>query len=147
MTAINTDKYGFCLGLFMMVMLDQVTPDEGAFRHDVMVLMGALKKRHLREQRLKNKSYFRSVMIADKAYRMAMDEMRGTDVTINATIARIFMQHKDLLKRVYGLDGNAISSLVDTGVQSNVFGSVKVSNCFMKHLNDRYEAYYPTKRS
>lgn len=142
---INSDRFGFSLGLFMVVLIDQVTPDEGAFRLDVMAITGALKKRHLREERLKNQSYFKAVVIAGEAYRRAMEEMRGTDITINATISRIFIEHKPLLKRVYGLNGDAFSSLCDTGIHTDVMGSVRVSNCFMKHLNNCYGIPTPKK--
>jgi hypothetical protein len=142
----NSDRFAFSLGLFLVVMIDQVTPDEGAFRADVMAIMGALKKRHLKEERQRNQNYFKAVAFAGEAYRRAMDEMTGTDVTINATIAIIFMQHKELLRRVYGLNGNAIESLTKSGIQTNVMDSVRVSNCFMKHLKACYGVEEITKK-
>jgi len=135
---MTSTKYAFSLGIFIQVMLDQITPDEGVFRNDVMALRGALIKRNLKEQRLRNKTYYKAVIIAGEAYRRAMDDMKGTDVTINAVIGRIYMMHKDLLKRVYGINGNAVQSLIDTGIKTDVMGSVRVSNCFIGHLNDCY---------
>jgi len=135
---MTSTKYAFSLGVFLQMMLDQVSPDEGCFRNDVMSLRGALVKRNLKEQRIRNKSYYQAVAIAGEAYRRALNDMRGTDLTINAVIGRIFMANKYLLKRVYGINGNAVQSLIDTGIKTDVMGSVRVSNCFMGHLNDCY---------
>ena len=143
---MTSTKYAFSLGIFIQVMLDQITPDEGVFRNDVMALRGALIKRNLKEQRIRNKSYYQAVAIAGEAYRRALNDMRGTDLTINAVIGRIFMTHKDLLKRVYGINGNAVQSLIDTGIKTDVMGSVRVSNCFMSHLNDCYGIQTETKK-
>lgn len=131
----------------MIALVDQIAHDDGVFHHDVMAISGALKKRHMREERLKNQGFFKAVIIASGAYQKAMTEMKGTDITINATIARIFMQHKALLKRVYGLSGDAIASLVHTGIQTDVMWSVRVSNCFMRHLNECYGIQTPPKKS
>ena len=143
---MTSTKYAFSLGIFLQVMLDQITPDEGVFRNDVMALRGALIKRNLKEQRIRNKTYYKAVIIAGEAYRRAIDDMKGTDVTINAVIGRIYMMHKDLLKRVYGINGNAVQSLIDTGIKTDVMGSVRVSNCFMGHLNDCYGIEVPKKK-
>ncbi len=143
---MTSTKYAFSLGIFIQVLLDQITPDEGVFRNDVMALRGALIKRNLKEQRLRNKTYYKAVLIAGEAYRRAMTDMKGTNITINAVIGRIFMSHKELLTKVYGLSSVAVKSLLENGIKTNVMDSVRVTNCFIGHLNDCYGIETPKKR-
>lgn len=58
---INSERFAYALGLFVIIMTEQSDIDELLFNEDVRTIFSAFKRRHLREVRLKNRTYECSV--------------------------------------------------------------------------------------
>lgn len=144
---INSERFAYALGLFVIIMTEQSDVDELLFNEDVRTIFSAFKRRHMREVRLKNKTYAEAMLIARNAYFGSVFEKKGGAVTINATVRLVQMKYRTLLERVYKLDDAHFIGLKKSGSQDHTMESVSVSNCYIKKLIEEYEAFESLKKA
>lgn len=141
----NTDRYVYALGCFILSVIYSDGEELIVFDHDIRAIHGVMMGKHSREERLKTQSFIDGRHIGSVAYDAMVDESKGADITINATIRLIQMKHEELLKRVYKIDSKYFESFKRRREQEHTMSSVKIANRFIEILNEKYDIFMTAK--